>query len=190
MLGFFTKKRGLTLIELERSKSSMNTLCSFRRAHYIRSSVRRNESLTLIELLVVLALIGLIVSVILVSFVGPPRKEARDAKRQADIKQIGLAMSLCYDDSNCGAGANQYPITGTAVQNIDTDSDPYYLCPVPDDPSGGDYTWIDNSGNTRKYCVYVKLEVPATDTWIAASHQGTRMDLTTNPSTVGIDCWF
>lgn len=162
------KKQGLTLIELE------------------RSSVRRNESFTLIELLVVLALIGLIVSVILVSF-GPPRKEARDAKRQADIKQIGFAMGLCYDDSNCGAGANQYPITGTAVQNIDTDEDPCYLCPVPDDPSGGDYTWIDNSGNTRKYCVYVKLEAPATDTWIAASHQGTRMDLHTEPSTV--DCW-
>ncbi|GAI45487.1 unnamed protein product, partial [marine sediment metagenome] len=53
MLGFFTKKQGFTLIELERSKS-----------------VRRNESFTLIELLVVLAIIGLLISVIVVSF-GP-----------------------------------------------------------------------------------------------------------------------
>jgi general secretion pathway protein G len=140
---------------------------------------------TLIELLVVLTIIGLLISVILVSF-GPPRKEAKDVKRQTDIKQIGLAMALCYDDSDCG-GVNRYPVTGTAVQNIDIDETPCYLCPVSDNPSGGDYAWIDNSADTTKYCVYVKLQATETDTWIAANHQGVKMDLDTEPSI--LDCW-
>ena len=101
-------------------------------------------------------------------------------------------MDLCYDDSNCGPGAYQYSSTTggpNAIATIGT-----YLPAVPTDPvdsSPYQYTWIDNSGlpQINKYCVYTKLEAPATDTWIAASHQGTKMDLTTNPSTVGIDCW-
>jgi len=189
MPGFFTKKQGLTSIELERSKSSMNILCSFRRAHYIRSSVRRNESFTLIELLVVVAIIGLLISVILVSF-GPPRKKARDARRKVDIQQIMKAMALCYDDSDCGAGTNQYILTtggpnevtiiGTYLPSVATD-------PVDSPPY--QYTWIDNSGLPliNKYCVYTKLEAPTTDTWIAASHQGTNMDLDTEPSS--LECW-
>ena len=171
MLGFFTKKQGITLIEHERSKS-----------------VRRNESFTLIELLVVLAIIGLLISALVVYF-GQPKKKANDARRKVDIQEIMKAMDLCYTDSDCGPGVYQYPVTGIAVQNIDTDKDPCYFCPVPDNLSGGDYTWIDNSADTTKYCIYTKLEAPATDTWIAASHKGIRMDLITDPSTVGIDCW-
>ena len=173
MLRFFTKKQGLTLIELE------------------RSSVRRNESFTLIELLVVLAVIGLLVSILVVSL-GGPKKEANDARRTVDIQQIMKAMALCYDDSNCGAGANQYISTtggANAVTAIGT-----YMPLVSTDPVNNppyQYTWIDNSGLSPvdKYCVYTKLEAPATDTWIAASHQGIRADLTTDPSTVGVDCW-
>ena len=147
----------------------------------------KKRGLTLIELLVVLAILGLLASVFIVSF-GKPKKQANDARRQMDIQQIMKAMDFCYDDSNCGAGANQYPATATALQNIDADKDPCYLCPAPDDPSGGDYTWIDNSGDTTEYCVYTKLEAPATDTWIAASHKGVRMDLNDEPFTIA-DCW-
>lgn len=155
MLGFFTKKQGLTLIEL----------------------------------LIVLAIVGLLISVLVVSF-GGPKEQANDARRTADIQQILKAMDLCYDDSDCGAGANQYISTtggANAVTTIGT-----YLPSVPIDPvnsSPYQYAWIDNSEDATEYCVYTKLEAPATDTWIAVSHKGIRMDLTTNPSTVGIDCW-
>ena len=149
----------------------------------------KKQGLTLIELLIVLAIVGLLISVLVVSF-GGPKEQANDARRTADIQQVMKAMDLCYDDSDCGAGANRYISTtgeANAVTTIGT-----YLPSVPIDPvdsSPYQYAWIDNSGNTTKYCVYTKLEAPATDTWIAASHRGIRMDLTTSPSTVGIDCW-
>jgi len=152
----------------------------------------KKQGLTLIELLVVLAIVGLLISVFMVSFFGKPKKQANDAKRTVDIQQILKAMDLCYDDSDCGAGDNQYISTtggANAVTTIGT-----YFPSVPTDPVDSppyQYTWIDNSGLSPvdKYCVYTKLEAPATDTWIAASHKGIRMDLTTDPSTVGIDCW-
>ena len=151
----------------------------------------KKQGLTLIELLVVLAIVGLLISVLVVS-IGRPKKQANDAKRKVDIEQIMKAMDLCYDDSNCGAGTNQYISTtggANAVTAIGT-----YLPQVPIDPvdsSPHQYAWINNSGLPLidKYCVYTKLEAPATDTWIAASHQGIRADLTTDPSTVGVDCW-
>jgi prepilin-type N-terminal cleavage/methylation domain-containing protein len=151
----------------------------------------KEGGLTLIELLVVLAIIALLVSVSIVSL-GRPKKQANDARRKVDIEQIMKAMDLCYEDSNCGAGAYQYISTtggANAVPTIGT-----YFPSVPIDPvdsSPYQYTWIDNSGLPliNKYCVYTKLQAPDTDTWIAASHKGTRIDLTTNPSTVGVNCW-
>lgn len=179
VLGFFTKKQGFTS-HLSQEVRVGFPLSLFR---------KKGTGFTLIELLVVLAIVGLLISVIVVSF-GPPRKGAKDAKRQTDIKQISLAMDLCHDDSDCGAGVNQYILTTGGANVITTIST--YLPSVPTDPvdsSPYQYTWIDNSADTTKYCVYTKLEAPVTDTWIAASHKGTRMGLTINPSIVGVDCW-
>jgi prepilin-type N-terminal cleavage/methylation domain-containing protein len=149
------------------------------------------KGFTLIELLVVIAIIGILTGIVLVSL-GGARAKARDAKRQADLSQIAMAMEMCYDAANCGAGAEQYISTtggANAISNIDTDSDPCYLCPVPKDPTNsGDYqyTWINNStlSPVDKYCVYTKLE---SGTWAAASHKGTCFTLTTAPTTS--DCW-
>lgn len=160
---------------------------------------RRFQGFTLIELLVVIAIIGMLAAIVLVSL-GPARQSARDARREADIRQIATAMELCYDDTAC-AGTEVYPSNAiadspNAIANIDTDSAPCYMCPVPTDPSAAGthvYTWSKNSTTTTKYCVYTQLERSAN--WIAASEKGTRFTLSAKPDTdltnaVGLDtCW-
>lgn len=55
------------------------------------------QGFTLIELLVVISLIGLLSSIVMVS-VNVARAKARDARRLADLKEIGKALELYYDD--------------------------------------------------------------------------------------------
>ena len=58
---------------------------------------RNNKNgFTLIELLVVISIIGLLSSVVLASL-NTARIKARDAKRQADIKQLEIALEFNYD---------------------------------------------------------------------------------------------
>jgi prepilin-type N-terminal cleavage/methylation domain-containing protein len=56
---------------------------------------RKQKGFTLIELLVVVAIIGLLASVIALSFTNSRRK-ARDAKRLADVDQIRTGLDLYY----------------------------------------------------------------------------------------------
>lgn len=141
----------------------------------IKHFQRKEKGFTLIELLVVIAVIGLLASIVLVSL-GPAREKARDARRQSDIRQINLAMEMCYDDASC-AGDEQYPNTAAganSLANIDTDSSPLYLA-VPTDPKDTDpyqYTWTD--GTAQFYCVYVQLEAIADTTYFCASQMGAK----------------
>lgn len=147
----------------------------------------RSKAFTLIELLVVIAIIGLLSSVVLVS-TGPTRAKARDARRQADIRQIVSAMELCYDDKTCSGGnGQQYPLisSGTGPTRITG-----YMDIMPKDPSTNvEYTWSTNVGVQNKYCVYARLEAPSATTYFAASEKGINPALTTQPpSTLGT-CW-
>ena len=133
------------------------------------------KGFTLIELLVVIAVIGLLSSIVLVAL-GPARAKARDARRQSDIRQVNTAMEMCYDDAAC-AGAERYismtTATGT-VPDIGT-----YLKPGPTDPTNSgnySYGWVTNNTSPayQWYCVYARLEAPATTTWICASNEGVK----------------
>lgn len=55
----------------------------------------RRSGFTLIEMLVVVAIIGLLSSIILVGL-GDVRKDARDTRRIADIRQIQNALEIYY----------------------------------------------------------------------------------------------
>ena len=75
---------------------------------------KQQRGFTLIELLVVIAIIGILSSVVLASLNGA-RKKGRDARRISDLKQLQLALEMCYDSGNaCTGGGTEYP-DGLAV---------------------------------------------------------------------------
>jgi prepilin-type N-terminal cleavage/methylation domain-containing protein len=134
----------------------------------------KKRGFTLIELLVVIAIIGMLASIVLVSMSGA-RKKARDANRQAMIRQINTAMEMCYDDANCGPGPEKYPTwaAGTVLdgKTIDSDGTPTYLT-IPND-SIRDYTVATSS--EQAYCIYIQLESGG---YACASNKGTAVTTT------------
>jgi len=130
--------------------------------------IKSGAGFTLIELLVVIAIIGLLSSAVLISL-GPARKKARDAKRQAELRQIYEALELCYNDRSC-AGGDKYPDTAAGANTLTSIAN--YMPIVPKDPSDTSlyqYTWTDGTNNY--YCLYDKLE-SKTDNWLCVSNKG------------------
>jgi general secretion pathway protein G len=163
------------------------------------TSMAKHRGFTLIELLVVIAIIGILSSTILVSL-GGARAKARDAKRQADIRQMSLAMELDYSDEEkySQVSGNQAPlrIPCTNADCTGTD-DGRYLDTMPTDPLGPRYSWLDNVNtvgtgcSAQLYCVYTDLEEGG---WFAGSEKGSR-ELEYDPGDAGslnggrCPCW-
>ncbi|TSC98220.1 MAG: hypothetical protein Greene101447_183 [Parcubacteria group bacterium Greene1014_47] len=84
---------------------------------------------TLIELLVVIAVIGMLASIVLVSL-GPTRAKARDSKRIAEVRQMGLALEQEAADGGeaiAGCAGDQVDAktcTGPGVANFANFNDP------------------------------------------------------------------
>ncbi|MCP6718322.1 MAG: type II secretion system GspH family protein [Patescibacteria group bacterium] len=131
--------------------------------------MEKRKGFTLIELLVVIAMIAVLASTVFV-VLGPARKKSRDAKRRADFKQISTAMEVCYNETSCGAGDNQYPVPGAGANTLSAIGN--IIIAVPRDPvdtSPYQYTWT--AGETYYYCLYTKAE-SLTDTWFCSSDKG------------------
>jgi type II secretory pathway pseudopilin PulG len=123
-------------------------------------------------------------SIVLVSL-GGARQRARDANRQATIRQISSAMELCYVDSNCGAGADQY-IVWPSSSTLDGTSIGTYLT-IPNDTQR-DYIAAANSGHQgQKYCIYIQLEQTPT-TYACASNRGVATLATTTLPSINNCC--
>ena len=139
---------------------------------------------TLIELLVVVSIIGVLMSIILLSF-SDTKKDARNARRETDIKQIGTAMEFYYTDNG------RYIISSDNL--CEDDSIGKAMLSVPEDPLSNPttqkcYTWVDNMASPAcdgKFCVYADIE----DTgYLAASHKGVKL-LDAAPVAGFCECW-
>ncbi len=111
------------------------------------------KGFTLIELLVVIAIIGILSSVVLASM-NTARKKARDARRQADLKSLQLALESYYDTNSA------YPVAVTEV-NVSTLSgltSGGYITALPDDPSSSEDYWYATAAGGSSYCMGAKLE--------------------------------
>src|SRR3989338_1480589 len=62
------------------------------------------QGFTLVELLVVISIIA-ILSVVGVTIYSGVQKNARDARRKADVESISNALEVHYNDTGCGAAA-------------------------------------------------------------------------------------
>lgn len=118
---------------------------------------KNRKGFTLIELLVVIAIIGILATIVLVSL-NTARIKARDARRESDIRQIGLALEMYYDAQT----SVKYPLTAAYPGALST-----YMQAVPKDPtSATDYTYTSADGST--YCLIADLEVDATSFFYSA----------------------
>jgi len=145
--------------------------------------LKKKKAFTLIELLVVIAVIGMLSSIVLVSL-GPARKKSRDARRQADARQVSTAMEMCYDDTACNARESYID---TAAGNAANTPIGTYLT-VPTDPSNtGSQVYKWTNGTTQYYCFYVQLESVA-NTWFCASNKGVKEKTQATYTPINTDC--
>jgi len=112
---------------------------------------------TLVELLVVIAIIGILSTLSVVAF-NNVRAKARDSRRLSDVRQIGMALELYYDDKGVYPAPptpTGTPITGLCLSNLGISSTCgaiVYLQKIPGDPLSNihyTYSYL-NSGESYR----------------------------------------
>lgn len=130
----------------------------------------------MIELLVVISIIGVLASIVLVSFTSS-QKQARDTQRKSDIKQYQLSTEAYANKSN-----GLYPRRNATVSADTTLCTDLGLTSCPSDPreakdASFDYKYqsdgsaSDGTAAATRYVIWGKIEnVTATTYWIVCSN--------------------
>ncbi|OGY27329.1 MAG: hypothetical protein A2864_01390 [Candidatus Woykebacteria bacterium RIFCSPHIGHO2_01_FULL_39_12] len=145
---------------------------------------------TLVELLVVVAIIGILVTIVLIS-VNPAKLifRSRDSKRIQELKEIQVAIQSYQNDNNkFPSTAAQCPVTSPYCKS-DSGSNPWiygltttYAKNVPKDPTntGGYYYFYRSDANGDEYVLAARLEDASNQQLTAVVTDGGVLD--TNPA--------
>jgi prepilin-type N-terminal cleavage/methylation domain-containing protein len=159
--------------------------------------IKLKKGFTLVELLVVIAIIGMLSTIAVVSL-GQARTKARDAKRIADMRQVGAALEIYYSDQSAyptyssGNGATLNAMCISATNGIAaTCSGTVYMNSVPTYPNPpvsaacaatavANYCMVSTaSGYTIKYLIESGTDFPggaAANTHCVMTQGGTTCD--------------
>jgi uncharacterized protein (TIGR02145 family)/prepilin-type N-terminal cleavage/methylation domain-containing protein len=104
----------------------------------------KKKAFTLIELLVVIAIIGILATLAVVAL-QQARKNARDAKRIADVKQMQTALELFFNDQQ------RYPTEAEIETGSISFEDTVYMEIIPSAPTPADGENCNSTNNQYTY---------------------------------------
>ncbi len=129
--------------------------------------MNRKSGFTLIELLVVIIILGVLITVALVSFLSS-QKKSRDVKRKNDLRQVSIALEAYYNDrGRYPAGDSLGRIEGCAPDGqtacewgeaFEDENGTVYMVNLPTEPTSEQvYFYMANAAGSQ-YQLYARLE--------------------------------
>lgn len=117
---------------------------------------RKQRGFTLIELIVVIVVIGILASIVFVSFTVVQQRN-RDAQRDRDIMEVQRALEKYYADNGMypSVGSDN---TGYALTTLSAALTPTYLSQIPTPPSAASYQYVRGAATSGAYGIEMNYE--------------------------------